>query len=226
VRTAKAEAAREAGRHAHVLDRLTWLGHDAFLFEGPPVLYVDPICVPPGPKADLVLVTHGHFDHCSPSDIAEISTPDTVLVCPRDCCVSCRDLVGDVRIAEPGARISVLGLEVEAIPAYTRRRRLHSRANGWLGYLITRKRERWYHAGDTDYITEMQDVKADIACLPVSGGTVMNPIEAAAAADCIGAGVSLPMHYGTFVGDLEHAERFRDRANSTVLIPAPLERAI
>lgn len=206
-----------------MLDRLAWLGHDAFLFDGPPVVYVDPVSISSGPQADLILVTHGHFDHCSPPDIAKVATEDTVLICPADCCLRSRPLVGEAIIAEAGDKISLMGLEIEALPAYTRRRRLHPRANGWLGYRITRKGEHWYHAGDTDFICEMKDVKADIACLPVSGGTVMNSLEAAAAAECIRPGVAVPMHYGTFVGGLEDAERFRERTKVPVSI---LEAAV
>jgi len=111
--------------------------------------------------------------------------------------------------------------EVEAVPAYPRRSRLHGRANDWLGYVISKDGERWYHAGDTDYIVEMRDIQADVACVPVSGGTVMNPAEAAAAAACIGAGMTLPMHYGTFMGSHEDAERFRDLAEVPVELVEP-----
>lgn len=204
-----------------MLDRLVWLGHDAFLLRGPPTVYVDPIRVEAGPAAELILITHGHYDHCSPADIANVATPETVVLCPSDCATCLKGLAGEVKIMEPGTRVSLLGMEVEAMPAYTRRRRLHGRANGWLGYRLRRKSESLYHAGDTDYIVEMQEVAADVACLPVSGGTVMTAVEAAAAADCIGPGVALPMHYGMFVGESEDARAFRERTNVPVHILEP-----
>ena len=204
-----------------MLDQLVWLGHDAFLYKGPPTIYVDPIGIEEGPPAELLLITHGHYDHCSPADIAKIATPETVLICPPDCCAGVRQLAGEVKIMEAGTQVSLLGLKIEAVPAYTRRRRMHGRANGWLGYRISNGGESWYHAGDTDFIVEMQNLRADIACLPVSGGTVMNAIEAAAAAECIDPGVALPMHYGMFVGVAEDAENFRERAAVAVEILEP-----
>ena len=207
-----------------MLDELVWLGHDAFLVRGPPTIYIDPVRVEAGTSADLILVTHGHFDHCSPSDIAKIATPDTVIVAPSDCTSCLGSLGGELRIVEPSTKFSLLGAEVEALPAYTRRRRMHGRANGWLGYRIKLNGETWYHAGDTDFIVEMQELNADVACLLVSGGTVMNAVEAAAAAEAIDPGVALPMHYGTFVGCAEDAEDFRERTAVAVEIlepPAP-----
>lgn len=205
-----------------MLDRLVWLGHDAFLIEGSPTIYVDPVRIEDdSPEADLILITHGHFDHCSPADIAKIATDDTVIVAPPDCAPGVRELGAEHRLVEAGARLELLGVDVEAVPAYTRRSRMHGRANGWIGYLISNGDERWYHAGDTDYIVEMRDIRADIACVPVSGGTVMDPVEAAAAAGCIGAGTTLPMHYGTFMGSREDAERFRELADVPVEVLEP-----
>lgn len=204
-----------------MLEQLVWLGHDGFFYRGSPRVYVDPFRIESGPPADLVLITHCHFDHCSPEDVAKVATGDTVLICPPDCAACLRGLVGEILLAEPGFRASLLGVKVEAVPAYTRRRRLHGRANGWVGYLLEADGGRWYHAGDTDFIPEMQQIRADVACLPVCGGTVMNPVEAAAAADCIGPGVAVPMHYGKIVGRLEDAEEFRERASVEVRILEP-----
>lgn len=204
-----------------MLDEIRWLGHDAFFFGGPPAIYVDPVRLDAGPDAALILITHCHYDHCSPADIERIATPETVALCPADCAPCVRGLVDEVKIMEAGTRVSLLGVEVEALPAYTRRQRLHGRANGWLGYRLQINGESWYHAGDTDYIVEMKEISADVACLPVSGRTVMNPVEAAAAASCIDPGVAVPMHYGTFVGSDEDAEEFRERAEVPVRILEP-----
>lgn len=205
-----------------MLDRLVWLGHDGFLLQGSPTIYIDPVRIPEGPEADLVLITHGHYDHCSPADILKVATPDTVVIAPQDCAVCLREVDGELKLMEPGDRVELLGAEIEAVPAYTRRCRMHGRTHGWLGYSIRLGEERWYHAGDTDFIAEMRRIRADIACLPVSGGTVMNPIEAAAAAEYVDPGVALPMHYGTFMGSRKDAESFADRAKVPVLIPEPM----
>jgi len=190
-----------------LLDRLTWLGHAGFYINGPPRIYVDPFRIVGGPPADLVLLTHPHYDHCSPADLERIVTEQTEILCPDDCLPALRELPGTRRLMEPGSRVSLLGVGIEAVPAYTRKSRMHGRANGWLGYLVELRGIRWYHAGDTDYIPEMRNIRADIACLPISGGETMNLVEAAAAANCIAPQVVVPMHYGT-LGDPIDPELF------------------
>lgn len=199
--------------HVHevtfMLDRLTWLGHSGFLLDGPARVYVDPFRINGGPAADVILLTHPHYDHCSPADLGRIAGDETEIFCPADCITVLRDLPGMRRIVEPGSRFEVKGLVIEAVPAYTRRSRMHSRDQGWVGYVIEVDGVRWYHAGDTDYIPEMRSIQADIACLPISGGETMNVVEAAAAANCIAPEVVVPMHYGT-IGAAIDPDLFRN----------------
>lgn len=203
-----------------MLDRLAWLGHASFVFEGPPRIYVDPFRLAGGPPADIVLITHSHYDHCSPRDLKAIVTAETTLVVTPDCVTVLQGLPGERKVLRAGASIEIDGVTIEAVPAYTRRSRLHGRENGWVGYIIEIDGFRWYHAGDTDFIPEMKQVRADIACLPVSGRTVMNPVEAAAAAKSIGPRVAIPMHYGATDGSVSDAELFRNLANVDVRILA------
>jgi L-ascorbate metabolism protein UlaG (beta-lactamase superfamily) len=179
-----------------MLDRLTWLGHSGFFLQGPPNLYVDPFRIGGGPPADLILLTHPHYDHCSPADLARITTEETEILCPADCLTALRELPGTRRLVEPGLRVELEGLHIEAVPAYTRRSRMHGRDQAWVGYIVERDGIRWYHAGDTDYIPEMRAMRVDIACLPISGGETMTVVEAAAAANCLSPQVAIPMHYG------------------------------
>ena len=199
-----------------MLDRLAWLGHASFFFKGPPSIYIDPFRFQGGPAADLVLITHAHYDHCSPTDVEKIATEETVIICPADCIPSLRSLPGKRKVLQAGSKISLQGVTVEAVPAYTRKSRMHGRQNGWIGYIVEQDGVRWYHAGDTDYIPEMRSIRADIACLPISGGTVMNPVEAAAAANCIGPSIAVPMHYGVLGGSTPDAELFRSLAQVKV----------
>lgn len=197
------------------IDRLAWLGHAGFFFPGPPRIYVDPFRIGGGPLADFVLLTHPHYDHCSPADLARIVTDGTEVICPRDCLTTLRDLPGKRRLVEPGTRLALPGLQIEAVPAYTRKSRMHGRDLAWVGYIIEIGGVRWYHAGDTDYIPEMRSMRVDIACLPISGGETMNMVEAAAAANCLSPKVAVPMHYGT-LGDSVDPELFGNLTRVTV----------
>ena len=163
-----------------LVSKLHRLGHDTFRFDGPPIIYIDPWKLPAGspaamPKADLILVTHDHFDHCSPEDVKKISKPGTVVIADP---ASAAKLPG-ARILRPGETATVGEVTVEAVPAYNVNKfrspgqPFHPKSAGYNGYIITIGGERLYHAGDTDHIPEMAGYRCDVALLPVSGTYVM-----------------------------------------------------
>jgi len=203
-----------------VLDKLAWLGHAGFFYAGPPRIYIDPFKITAGPAADLVLLTHPHYDHCSPAALEHIVNEDTEIVCPTDCLTTLRSLPGSRRIVEPGQKMSLHGIAIETVPAYTRKSRMHGRDNAWVGYIIELGGKRLYHAGDTDYIPEMRGLECDVACLPISGGETMTLVEAAAAANSIAPDIVVPMHYG-IIGDDIDPELF---GNLTRIAVRALER--
>ena len=188
-----------------MVGKIRWLGHDGFRIDASKTVYVDPFQIEGGPTADLVLVTHAHFDHCSPEDVAKVADDRTVIVTEKD---SAATLSGNVRITAPGQDLEAAGIRVEAVAAYNIGKQFHPRENGWLGFVIDIDGVRIYHAGDTDVIPEMKDIETDIALLPVSGTYVMTAEEAVAAALAIGPKIAVPMHYGAIVGDTSDAERF------------------
>lgn len=190
-----------------MIDNIHWLGHDTFKIEGEKVIYTDPFQIREKDTADIILITHDHRDHCSPEDIQKIQGPDTIIVATPDC----KDkLSGDVRAMKPGDRISVGGVEIEAVPAYNTNKQFHVKERGWVGYIFTMNGQRIYLAGDTDHIPEMKTFDVDIALLPVSGTYVMTTEEAVRAALDIKPKIAIPMHYNSIVGTEEDAERFAE----------------
>ncbi|WP_044351861.1 MBL fold metallo-hydrolase [Dethiosulfatarculus sandiegensis] len=189
-----------------LLESLHWLGHDCFRLDtNQGAIYFDPFELGEGPQACLVLASHDHFDHCVAEDVAKIKGPDTVIVTEKDCAAK---LEGDVRVVSPGDKLEVNGIGVKAVPAYNTDKDFHPKGNKWLGFVVTVNGVSIYHAGDTDHIPEMTDLKPDIALLPVSGTYVMTADQAAEAARAIKPGLAIPMHYGAIVGDASDAERF------------------
>ncbi|HOU11825.1 MAG TPA: MBL fold metallo-hydrolase [Anaerolineae bacterium] len=196
-----------------LVKKLHWLGHDSFRLDGPPVIYFDPWQLKSElPAADLVLVSHHHHDHCSPADIKKISGPQTVVVASH---LAAKELP-DAKVMRPGDKLSIAGVEIEAVPAYNVNKfrapgkPFHPQDEQHVGYIVTVEGVRVYFAGDTDHIPEMAGFRCDVALLPVSGTYVMTVEEAVAAARDIQAEITLPMHYGAGIGTADDGERFAE----------------
>lgn len=192
---------------SNLVSKLKWLGHDTFLIEGDKTIYIDPFQIESGPKADIIFITHDHFDHCSVEDIAKIQQDSTVFVTEKD---SASKLTGDCRVVKPGDTLEVEGVQVQVVPSYNMDKDFHPKDNGWVGFILTIDGERVYHTGDADFIPEMKDIETDIALIPVSGTYVMNSSQAVEAALAIKPKLAIPMHYGAIVGSEEDAVAFKN----------------
>ena len=185
---------------------ITWLGHDSMKIKGDKVIYIDPWKLEDAEPANIILVTHEHYDHCSPPDIEKIATDETVIVATAD---SARKLKGDVMVVKPGDTVEIDGVSIEAVPAYNTNKSFHPKNSSWVGFVVTMGGKRIYHAGDTDSISEMDSLDVDVALVPVSGTYVMTAEEAAEAVNRMKPKIAVPMHYGDIVGSEADAERFR-----------------
>jgi len=194
----------------------TRIAHDTFKIKGSSVIYTDPFKVAGRDEADVVLLSHEHFDHLSLEDLNKVIFPGTTIVASTLCRGGLKGVqVKDTRFLDPGGKITVGKVEIEAVPAYNVNKFrepgkvFHPKGESGLGFVITMDGTRVYFAGDTDFIPEMKDIAVDIALLPVSGKYVMTPEEAAEAALAIHPKIAVPMHYAAIVGSDKDAARFK-----------------
>lgn len=197
-----------------MLEGITWFRQSALRFiDGERTVYIDPWGTDDGaPPADLILITHAHEDHLQPDEIARLSAGGAKIVAPHDVAA---ELSGDVTPVAPGESHEIAGVRFTTVPAYNtaeERLEMHPKANRWVGYVLELPGGTYYHAGDTDHAPELDEVKADVAFLPVGGTYTMDAAEAAGLAKSISPQTAVPMHYGFVVGSPSDGERFRDLA--------------
>lgn len=198
---------------------IKWLGNSGFLIKNSKIICIDPYNISDASeKADLIFLTHAHYDHCSVADIEKIIKPETKIFAPVDCqskIVRFQHPV-DLKVVSKNQELEFRDLKISVLPAYNVDKPFHPREEG-VGYLINFGNLIIYHAGDTDVIPEMQKLtghkqsgKKFVALLPVGGRFTMSAEEALDAVKIIKPDVVIPMHWGSVAGSSEDAEEFKE----------------
>lgn len=197
---------------------IKWLGHSGFMIQNSSIIYIDPFNIKDNSeKADFILITHSHYDHCSVADIKKIIKEGTRILITADCQskITRFNIPIKIEIVEPGQEFIFGNVRISAVPAYNINKTFHPKEESWVGYLIKMNGLLIYHAGDTDVIPEMQKLTGYknsnnkfIALLPIGGRFTMDAEEALEAAKIIKPSLAIPMHYGSIIGDNKDAEEF------------------
>ena len=186
-------------------------------------MYTDPYKVENSYNdADLILVTHDHYDHLEKESIKKLINDKTTIVAPKDCQSLLKEFKNDKVFVSPNEVKIVKDITIKTVPSYNINKfnekgiAFHPKEKGNVGYIFIVDNTRIYIAGDTDNIPEMGNFKTDIALLPVSGIYVMTPKEAAEAALEINPKMAIPMHYGSGIGTEKDAQEFKKLLSNKV----------
>lgn len=198
------------------LEGVTWFrGTSVRIRRNGVEIHVDPLRVDEESRADLVLLTHPHYDNFSEADIARVRSPDTVIVAPA----SMKPLLDDAdHFMRPGDMLQLDGFDVLAVPAHNVDKKFHTPEQGWLGYVFTIGDTTYYHAGDTDFLPAMFGIRCDVAFLPCGGRYTMGVEDAARAGEACGAEIVVPIHWGEPHGSTEDIERLAELFSRDVCV--------
>ena len=193
--------------------------HSSIRIEGSRTVYFDPFQIKEDPHdADVVCITHEHFDHFDPESIEKIRKADTVFICPAGMKKKLESMADEehCRLLQPGGETVIGDMIVTGIPAYNRLKPFHPKHNKWLGYLMEMDGIRYYIARDTDALTELQDIRCSIALVPIGGTYTMTAKDAAALVNKMRPDAAIPTHYGSIVGNEADADTFRKLVDPAV----------
>lgn len=180
-------------------------------------IYFDPYKIEENKNdADIIFITHDHYDHMDPDSINKIKNANTIVIAPKSMEETISKIVFSKYIyLSPFEEISIDGIDIKTIPAYNISKPFHPRENEWLGYIITYNNVTYYIAGDTDKTPEAESVKCDIALVPIGGHFTMDPVEASNLIKIINPKVVIPTHYGSIVGSINDGVTLKNNLNGT-----------
>lgn len=188
---------------------------------GDKVIYFDPLKVEENHDADYIFITHTHWDHFSLEDIQKIRKESTKIIGPSDM----KDDLKTINFKEeniittiPNQELFLDNIKVETHPAYNNNKNFHPKENAWLGFVITVDNTTYYIMGDTDALTENENIKCDVLCIPIGGTYTMDAKEAADFTNKINPKIVIPIHYGLVVGNKEDLNTFKSNIHTTIQI--------
>ena len=198
-----------------MLDKIEVLIHSSIKFNKGLIIYFDPYKIDRDyHDADIIFITHDHYDHYSPLDIKKLIKDDTIIVAPQDIGekLSTNNIIGVV----PNKNYEVLNIKFKTIPAYNVNKNFHPKENNWVGYLLEYNNIKYYIAGDTDITKENQDIVCDVAFVPIGGVYTMDYQEAAKLINKIKPRIAVPIHYGLIVGNKDDGIKFSKLLNNNI----------
>ena len=202
--------------------QIRWYGHDTFTIKNNVTVCIDPYKLTKPLSADIILISHNHFDHLSEDDLSKITNKNTIIVAPNEC-ISQLSKIKNKKIITilPNEEKTINNVKIKAVPAYNinkinpdTKKPFHPKEDSKVGYIVTINGTSVYHTGDSDLIPEMTELMPNILLVPVSGTYVMTASEAANAVAKIKPKLAIPMHYGTIVGSDEDAKEFKSLVKS------------
>ena len=179
------------------------------------IIYFDPFRINEEKHdADLILITHDHYDHYSPEDIKKVIKKDTIIVAPKT--INELNNKEKITFVEPNQTYNINGYKIDTIPAYNISKHFHPKENNWIGYIIEIDGLKYYVAGDTDITPENRQIKCDVALIPIGGTYTMDYKEASELINIIKPKIAIPTHYGSIVGDITDGEKFKKLIDNTI----------
>ncbi|MBO4918781.1 MAG: MBL fold metallo-hydrolase [Erysipelotrichaceae bacterium] len=191
--------------------------HSSIRIEDEKTVYFDPYKIEEETHdADVIFITHDHFDHFSVEDITKIEKEDTVYVIPE--CMY--NLLGGENVVtmNPGDKGVVEGMDVMAIPSYNPNKPFHPKEKGYVGYLVRIGGKTVYVAGDCDRNEDNEKVRCDIAFVPAGGKYTMDYKEAAELVNLIRPELAIPTHYGDLTGEKNNGEQFAKLVDPSIRV--------
>ena len=186
---------------------------------GEKIIYFDPLKVEESHDADLILITHTHWDHFSKEDILKIKKESTKIIAPKDSKEEILTLgfsEDNIYIVEPDEEFSLHGILIKTVPAYNKTKTFHPKENKWLGYVVKIEDTIYYVMGDTDALEENKNITCDVLCIPIGGTYTMNATEAAEFTNILNPKKVIPIHYGLVVGTKDDLDTFKQLLNKKI----------
>ncbi len=197
----------------NILNGIEVFCHNSIKIKKDVTIYIDPYKIEKEYNdADYVFCTHEHYDHFSPEDIKKVVKENTIIITVPNTLAETIKIQPDrskIILVGPNESYDLKNIKFETTVAYNIKKLFHQKSKEWVGYVITIKGERFYIAGDTDDLPELENIKCDVAFVPIGGMYTMNHNEAANLINEIHPKIAIPTHYGLIIGSKEDAEKFK-----------------